>query len=125
MVVLSARICKDKYKQLHWDFIEETCRSFNAKVLSKDDIELPIPNIGVIALNHATGDYMQDLDLSEVHTVLVGCDDDRDDDWMAPYRQVRISSPVNYYLWSGVALGIFLHHLHISSLDKGIGYEDS
>lgn len=83
MEVIAAKIQKEKHQPLHYDFIEETCRSFNA--ILKNTNELPKPSARVIALRHDKGMDLETLDFSGVDTVLVGCDDSGNDDWMDEY----------------------------------------
>jgi len=108
MEVIVAPIKNLENKKLHWDFISETCKSFNAECVPLKLESLPPPNNSVIALTHNGLGGLKDTNISKITTVLVGCDDDCND-WMSPYKSVRIQTPNNYYLWSGVALGIFLY----------------
>jgi len=109
MEVIAHKIKNPKHSQLHWDFIEETCRSFNANLNETQSKKLPDPNSNIIALRHDKGILLDGLDFSEIDTILVGCDDSGNDDWMEEYQAVRIPTPNNYFLWSGVALGIVLY----------------
>lgn len=111
MEVIAHKIKNPKHKELHWDFIEETCRSFNATIHNKESIKLPEPKSNIIALRHDKGAALSELDLTQVDTILVGCDDSKNDDWLEPYQAVRIVTPNSYFLWSAVALGIALYKI--------------
>ena len=109
MQVIASKIQNKKLSVLHWDFIEETCRSFNAICKDKDKIVLPMPNKTIIALSHLAELTIEDIDLTNINIILVGCDDSGNDDWMEGYSQVKIATPNPYFLWSGVALGVVLY----------------
>jgi len=109
MEVIAHKMTNPKHSKLHWDFIEETCRSFNATLSEKESKKLPEPNSNIIALRHDKGVILDSLDFSGIDTILVGCDDSGNDDWMEQYQAVRIPTPNQYFLWSGVALGIVLY----------------
>ena len=113
MEVIAHKIKNQEHSKLHWDFIEETCRSFNAQV--RDPAKLPNPGTNIIALRHDKGISLNNFDLSTVDTILVGCDDSGNDDWLDPYQSVNIPTQNPYYLWSGVALGIVLYQRMVSA----------
>lgn len=116
MEVIAHKISSPKHSELHWDFIEETCRSFNATLNDKESIKLPEQKSNIIALRHDKGASICELDLSGIDTILVGCDDSGNDNWLEPYRAVRIVTPNSYFLWSAVALGIALYRFNQQSL---------
>ena len=109
MEVIAHKIKNPQHSKLHWDFIEETCRSFNAALSDKELITLPSPKRNIVALRHDKGVFLNEFDFSGINTILVGCDDSGTDDWMDGYQAVNIRTPNNYFLWSGVALGIALY----------------
>jgi len=115
MIVVAQKIINPDHSIVHWDLMTETCRSFESTLINKDNHKQShLKNI-IVALRHDKGAYLEDIDTTNIGTVLVGCDDSDNNDWLDAGVAVRIRTPVDYYLWSGVALGIFLHHLHISS----------
>lgn len=108
MDVIAAKIKNPKNRELHWDFIRETCISFGVDLYEKDQVILPQPKNTIVTLSHETGIALPDFDFNGINTILVGCDDSSND-WMTGFRSVRVPTPVNYFLWSGVALGIALY----------------
>ena len=112
MDVIACPIKNPNNKKLHWDFLRETCKSFNAELKDSSTIILPEPEKNIICLRHDKGIALHDFDLTQINTIIVGCDDDKNDDWMASYQAVRIVTPNNHFLWSGVALGIALYSAH-------------
>lgn len=120
MIVIAHKINKEKNRRLHWDFMRETCKSFDATLLSKDDVTLPDSGINVVALMHDRGMLLDEISsdqLIKIDTVLIGCDDNHNN-WMIPYRAVRIQTPVDYDLWSGVALGVFLYQYNLEKISS-------
>lgn len=109
MKIIAERIQNRMYRELHWDFIRETALSFNATLFESNNGGLMSPQKGVVALRHDKGVSIESFDLSQVHTLLVGSDDSGEDEWMEGYKSIRIPTPNNHFLWSGVALGIFLY----------------
>lgn len=112
MIVISPKMDNKKHRDLHWDFLDETCRSFGATLHNIDKLaQIPKDNI-IVALRHDKGALLGCLDLPSPDIVLVGCDDNTQDDWMNGHIDVQIETPKTYYLWSGVALGIFLYEIN-------------
>lgn len=111
MDVIAHQIINEKHVKLHWDFMEETCRTFGAKLLDKNKTSIHLEK-NIVALRHNKGTPLKDFDFTNINTILIGCDDDKDDSWMDDYQSVRIETPVDYYLWSGVALGIVLYEIY-------------
>lgn len=109
MEVIAHKIINEKHKKIHWDFLKETCKSFAVTLIDKEDKKSPRPDKNIIALRHNTGIPLSSINLAEINTILLGGDDSGSDTWMEDYQAVRIETPVNYFLWSGVALGIFLY----------------
>lgn len=95
------------------DQIRETCKSFGAVVVDRD----PNPGETVVYLSAEGGDDLGVVDLTGDIYLMVGCDDDqRKDDPPPVALSVKIKTPVDYYLWSPVALGILL--FSISEVDR-------
>lgn len=115
MKVIAHRINEPKHNGLHWDFMKETCKSFNVPLEDKAQIILPKVSQKVVCLRHDRGACLNEYDFAYISSILVGCDDSGDDNWMDGYDSVRIHTPSNYFLWSGVALGITLYHIHNST----------
>jgi len=115
MIIISERIRRKEHSKIHWDLIEETCRSFNVSVIERTNAIIP-HNGNVIALRHDKGVSIEDYDITKVEMVLVGSDDSGDDKWLDGYTSIRIPTPNSYFLWSGVALGIFLYQHHLTVL---------
>lgn len=111
MDIIVGGIHNNIHKDLHRDFLVETCRSFNVDLFDKNK---KYPEGNIIALRHDKGEHLHEVELGDIDTVLIGCDDSGEDGWMEEYRSIKIATPVNYFLWSGVALGIFLYHVHIN-----------
>lgn len=118
MEVIAHRIINEKHKKLHWDFLEETCKSFDTKLLDKDKTEIHSEKQKIIALRHDKGIPLNDFDFTNINTILIGCDDHKNDEWTNDYQAVRIETPVDYFLWSGVALGIFLYQYNLEKTKR-------
>ena len=118
------------YSRLHCDFISETCLTFDADLYVIGDIDCGFSGQNVRAKNlfttskkpvfiqdlnevpgekvmlEKTGEPIQNVDLSEIKTIIIGPDDR---DFKNQYKKVTINTPKDYPLWSGVAAGIVLH----------------
>lgn len=114
MVIIACKMINPEYQQIQWDFLYETGRSYGATVLDKDKVVLPEPKSTIIALRHGIGGSIEDFKDIKIDTILIGYDDSTND-WLEQYQAVTIETPTNHCLWSAVALGIILNHLHISS----------
>ena len=106
MLVVYSPPKNKKLLALHGDLMAETCKSFGAAVAGK-----PTGNVVVLS-REGEFELSEYPGLKEVDCVVVGCDDDFESDDLREFVSIRIETPVNYFLWSGVALGIFLHEYH-------------
>ena len=100
--------------EIHNDLIVETCRSFGTTIADK-------PKGNTVILSKGGGVDLSSYSISklvQIECIMIGCDDNFEPDEIQGLDSIRIETPVDYFLWSGVALGIFLHHLHISSQRK-------
>ena len=89
--------------KIHNDLMVETCKSFGVNIA-----ETPQGNT-VILSEEGEFELCDYPDLEGIDCVIVGCDDDFESDNTQGFDSVRIETPVDYFLWSGVALGIFLY----------------
>jgi len=115
MIVIAAKTKNQDCQKQHWDFLEETCRSFGASLHDIDQPFQPFPAGTPVSLCHDRGQSLSGFEWPENPVILIGCDDSHEhDEWLNAGIQVRIETPVDYFLWSPVAAGIALYHYHQS-----------
>lgn len=89
---------------IHRDLIQETCDSFGVKLTRE------IPKGTLVYISQNGGTRLQDAILPDDAILIIGCDDNQSVDIIPKEAMsIRVDTPSDYFLWSGVALGIVLH----------------
>ena len=109
MIVMAHKTKNIKNRYLHWEMMRETCQSFGAVLW--DITNNDVPNGKIVSLRHDHGIPVSEYIWPKNNNIIlmVGCDDSNQNDYLGFGEAIKIPTPVDYFLWSVVALGIVLY----------------